>query len=1009
MALSTNDFAAFFSALWSPPPFPWQQRLLERVHTDGWPGTLDLPTGTGKTAALDIACFALALDAARPAGERMQPRRVALVIDRRVVVDQGYARAQTIADRLAEASGGVLAEVRDALLGLHSGLGSDRPLAVAALRGGMVRDDDWARAPDQPLLLVSTVDQIGSRLLFRGYGISDRMSPVHAGILGSDTLYLLDEVHLSRPFEQTLSRVGELADSQLSPERVTRPPVIVRMSATVAEQRGQTFGLAGEDLEDETLSKRIRATKLARLSDPVSVPTDPSKACSKIAKACVEQARGLLEDDGCEAVALIVNRVDTARDAAQLASDAKWATRLGVDVVLLTGRMRPLDREQVQADVLKRIEAGRDRGDGGKLLLVSTQAVEAGADFDFDALVTECASLDALRQRFGRLDRRGDLSSAPAVIVASNRAVAEGADDPVYGPAVATTWSWLQDHAGADRTIDFGIAAQREMPDPPREVLTRPKSAPALLPAYLDAWAQTSPKPAVEPDLSVFLHGPKRELADVQLVWRADLSLEALADDVHLDDLRTILGTCPPSALEALTVPIWSVRAWLSAVAERQRGSEVGAVPGFSDVEGEGTPDVEAEPQGRPFAPAVVWKGEDTHVVRSAVAVRPGMTLVIPSAYGGLWRCNWDPGATEHIVDRGDEAQLCHRGRATIRWNPEVLAGWVPAGSSPLSVEEQDLEELGERALVEALQTWAESLPAHGLPPWARLALSALNARRPRFAEAEAVRGPSGHVNESTPKWRVAVAKRRIPVAKLRRICADAGQADVTEWTEGDDGSFTAVEVSLREHVEGVRDAAARLGRCSGLPEPIVEDLALAGWLHDLGKADPRFQGMLLGGDDVRAAMAEEPLAKSAIPLFDRAARRRARMHSGYPEGTRHELMSVALCEGHDGIRARAHDWDLVLHLVASHHGYCRPLGPVAEDAQPVDVTVKVEGETLSAASSHDLASLGSGIADRYWAGTRRYGWHGLAFLEATLRLADHRTSEREMKRSEDEGGIDDR
>ena len=260
--LTTADFDAYFLDVHGYEPYPWQSRLTRQVlEGDGWPDVIDLPTGVGKTAVLDTAIFTLAV---RP---DTSPRRIVFVIDRRIVVDQVYERARRIRSQILAATEGVLADVRSCLEGLT---GDDDLLGVAALRGGVPVDGEWARRPDQPWVMVSTVDQFGSRLLFRGYGTSRRMRSVHAGLVGNDCLVILDEVHLSRAFATTLQDVSSNGDVPLiravNAELLPRRFKVVEMSATPTSTSGRRFELQDGDLQQSPLLRQIaKAPKRATL------------------------------------------------------------------------------------------------------------------------------------------------------------------------------------------------------------------------------------------------------------------------------------------------------------------------------------------------------------------------------------------------------------------------------------------------------------------------------------------------------------------------------------------------------------------------------------------------------------------------------------------------------------------------------------------------------------------------------------------------------------------------
>jgi len=980
--LTIEAFRDFFREVHGTDPFPWQERLLRSVAERGaWPALLDLPTGTGKTAAIDVALYHLAMEAEAGGGGRVRsaPRRILFVVDRRTIVDQAYHRAQRIREALAARAAPILQLTAEALAGLSHG---EDPLRVTVLRGGIARDDAWAHSPDQPLVAVSTVDQVGSRLLFRGYGVSESMQPVHAGLLGNDALFLLDEVHLSQPFCETLQAVAERyrgwAEQPL-PDRWQ----FVQLSATAgAPPPGGAFQLAPEDREHPVLRERLRAARpveLRRVAARAALVAD----CATLA---AQEAR-----DG-RAVAVIVNRLATAHETAE-----RLIVTLGnrADVRLVTGRMRPLDRSEVEGELSRRLDPDRPRDRQDRpLVVVSTQCLEAGADFDFDAMVTECASLDALRQRFGRLNRFGRCAEPRGYVLLPGDAAEK---DPIYGPALLATWAELEGRAA----IDFGIEAFALPPPealaallPPREV------APVLLPAHLDTWVQTSPAPWPEPEVALWLHGPRATEPDVQVVWRADIPAELLAsarDDTEaLARLLDRVEACPPSSREALPVPLSAARRWI-------RGA--GPSAEFGDVEGEAAPDEEAERREDRTAErdgahslaedrlALAWRGEESRVVRFS-ELRPGDILIVPADYGGLRRGSWQPSAVEPVADLGDRAFATRFGRPLIRLHPRVLPEADFGGGSdpepavrlapPRLLEAEDPEHDERTVLVDWLVQAAEA-PA---PPWFTAAATHLlrelrSRRRPQI-----VRVPAAL--EMDPGYYTVIARARM----------DRGADEAT--TEDDSGSFTGAEVTLREHGEGVRARALDFARRCGLSDLLAADVALAAAWHDAGKADPRFQRFLHGGSDFRSRTAPEPIAKASGSYTDRVSRQEARRRSGYPAGARHELVSTVLFE-QAGVGG--HDPELVAHLIASHHGRCRPLAPVIADMEPVSVRFRHGDGEVNASSRHGLECLDSGVCDRFWALVRRYGWWGLAWIEAILRLADHRCSEAEQRARETAAG----
>lgn len=540
------DFSDWYEDKHGYQPFPWQRRLAGLAAAGHWPDMIAVPTGAGKTGIIAVWHWL-------HASHTQAPTRLIYVIDRRLIVDSATEYAERIGAN------------------------------VIKMRGGMTIDNSWLVEPNKPTVIVSTVDQVGSRLLWRGYGVSPNAAPIHAALVGNDALVVLDEAHLSTPFASTLSDVARLRGSATLSWRV------VLMTATPPKDQSHCFELEGDDLCHPVLKLRINNRKRAALVKAV-----PESFTEKVVREATT-----LRSSGCDVIGIVVN---TTQDAQEI------FVRLDGEKLLLTGRVRPYDKDRILTDALPHMGTGTRPG-RGSLYVVATQTIEVGADLDFDALVTQSAPMDALRQRFGRLDRLGELGDSPAVIV--HKDLGKDDDCPIYGKQLLKeTWQWLNKQLqgkGKDKYVDFGSAAMTaiEAVNPPPERDVEPMRE--LTFADLLVLRQTQPMPEV--DVSPWLHGERTELTTVSIVWRADL------DILKIQEWAMAVQASHPVVSEACPVPLYVARSWLEN------------------------------------RPAVV--GER---VVSGSSLKPGELIVVPASYGGYGPFGWDQSSLSPVADIGNAA-----------------------------------------------------------------------------------------------------------------------------------------------------------------------------------------------------------------------------------------------------------------------------------------------------------------------------------------------------------------
>jgi CRISPR-associated endonuclease/helicase Cas3 len=509
-------------------PFPWQRRLwglMANAEFDKC-ATCVLPTGLGKTSIIPIWLLALA------ANPTQVPRRLVYVVNRRTVVDQASDEVKRIRERLLAGRAPAVTDSLRTMCGVEYSV----PLAISTLRGQFADNAEWRLDPARPAVVVGTVDMIGSRLLFSGYGTGFRSRSVHAGLLGQDTLLIHDEAHLEPAFQRLL----EAIESEQSRSGDIRPLRVVELTATSRSGTSCPFTLDRDDEADPTVAKRLTATKRLTLH----ACEDEKAVVDGMLRTAIAHA------DSKSAVLVFARRIDAAE---------KIAAELGkkrYPVALLTGTMRGFERDRLASTdpVFARFLPDSSRPDGvspveGAAYLVCTSAGEVGINISADHLVCDLTPFDSMAQRLGRVNRFGAGDASVDVFHPEQLDPKE-----MLAKQRAATLEALRQLPPTGKALQASPSALASLPADRRLAAFTP--SPQVLPAtdvLFDAWTLTTIRHELpgRPPVADWLHGVADwQPPDTQIAWREEV--QVLGETVSADEIEEVLADYPVKPHEIL-------------------------------------------------------------------------------------------------------------------------------------------------------------------------------------------------------------------------------------------------------------------------------------------------------------------------------------------------------------------------------------------------------------------------------------------------------------------------
>lgn len=851
-----------FTSIFGFPPYAWQDRLYcDHFAPATLPEAIDIPTGMGKTAVMALWLLA------RLRGAKL-PRRLVYIVDRRVVVDQ----ATEVANQIAQWA---------------SSHGHD--LAVSTLRGQHRDNRKWLEDPSSLAIIVGTVDMIGSRLLFEGYGVGRGMRPFHAGLLGADTLVLLDEAHLCPPFHAMLRSLQH--DPGLHPatpeaQTLIPPPRILPLSATLSSI-ANPFQLTAADVDPVSQPQahaRFCASKQLTLTE-IPVNSDVAEWLAKTALA-LPHGRNLVFCDSRQTAIKVAGLIE------------KETAKIKIPVEMLTGARRVYEREQLAARLTELGYLG-DKKPQPHAIVVSTSAGEVGVDLDADNMACDLVAFERMAQRLGRVNRAGGEGRAAVVRVGWQKPKEKSGGEEARTRTAQLNLFLKQQRDAIEALPRLGDGSyqasprafsnlRQTQPEIVSAASTPDPKFPKLERAHAEAWSMTSLREHPgRPDPQPWLRGwDDQGEAEVEIIWRRWLPWRAGQTPIATE-VEDFFAAAPPLAQEKLRIEASLAAKWLKARAEAVQDKTDGEVEiGCLLL----SPALELRNPGS-FTVAQLLAADD---LRNALV---GSTVVVSSTIAGLDKHGL-------LANTFAAPPAC--------WDDDD--GWSKEDFTQAGLRLcQNETELGEEWRVIGRFTWSE-------------ATSVMIA---------ALRNAGGALRGD-----MAVSRR---------------------------------EQTLSDHETWVVEETRRLAHALTLPLGYAQMLEIAAAIHDAGKARKLWQ------DAMGAPVAGRPFAKT------RGKGAPARLKIGGLT-YRHEFGSLAEAEN---LGKSNSDWqalpaeliELALHLVASHHGFARPL------IAPVD-----PDEPHSSGRQHDRAER---AMLRFARLQQQWGPWGLAWWEAVFRAADQRASRR--------------